>query len=333
MELNTKLELNLHELSGLMYRIVALEATMRDYINFRDTLERSTLEDFASTTVSASSIATQGLLDRIHLLVTGSPDFMTFGNNGILPLIGADLKQNEQLLCATKKSAQLILYQLYNAITLTELKGYVLMQFSWMLLRNYGKGNFTTESRLMQKRFDYRTNRTYALLRSVMEQADKAVWRCDPTVHVENKTYVAFSGLMQGYIDNEVDLNSDNSCFQECGDYQFTDNFGCYHEDMLCARQPKCSGKVLNCRFVDSKMHVCPAPKGSHRRYEYIEYEKGTVFGKRVNCSRGTTEVDSWWRYLVYHCSYCFCHCDEESKQSDRFFNLRESLTNVTENR
>jgi Domain of unknown function (DUF4803) len=315
-----------------MYRIMALEATVRDYIKYQDKLERATLEDFAMTTVSASSFATQGLLDRIHLLVTGSPDFLTFGNNGILPLIGVDLQQNKEMLCATKKSAQLILYQLYNAIALAELKGYVLMQFSWMLLRNYGKGNFTIESQLMKKRFDHRTDRTYALLHSVIKDADTSIWRCDPKFHVKDETYVMFTGLMQGYVNNEVDLNSYRSCWQDCGYYNFTDNFGCFENSTLCTPEIKCSDKILNCRFVDSKMHVCPAPKTSHRRFEYIEYENGITFGKHENCTRNTTAVNSWWRFL-YHCSYCFCHCDEESKQSDRYFNLRESVTNVTENR
>jgi Domain of unknown function (DUF4803) len=332
MTLNTKLELSLHELSELMYRIVAMEATMRDYINFQDKLERATLEDFAMTIVSASSIATQGLLDRIHLLLTGSLDFQTFGNNGILPLISVDLQQNKEMLCATKKSAQLILYQLYNAIALAELKGFVLMQFSWMLLRNYGKGNFTIESQLMKKRFDHRTDRTYALLHSVIKDADKSIWRCDPKFHVKDETYVMFTGLMQGYVENEVDLNSYRSCWQNCGYYQFTENFGCYHEEMFCSQHAKCSGKILNCRFIDSDMHVCPAPETSHRRYEYIEYRNGRTLGKHVNCTRGTTAVESWWR-LFYHCSYCFCHCDAVNQQSDRYFNLRESVTNITENR
>jgi Domain of unknown function (DUF4803) len=45
-------------------------------------------------------------------------------------------------ICATRQSAQLILYQIYNAISLTELKGYAMMQFSWMLLKMYGRGEW-----------------------------------------------------------------------------------------------------------------------------------------------------------------------------------------------
>jgi hypothetical protein len=103
MKLNTKLELTLHELSGLMNRIAAQELTMRDFTEHQDTLEKATLEDFATLTVSASSIAIQGLLDRIHLLVTGAPDFQTFGNNGILKLISADLEVSLFAFCTRIK--------------------------------------------------------------------------------------------------------------------------------------------------------------------------------------------------------------------------------------
>lgn len=44
-------------------------------------------------------------------------------------------------VCGTRQSAQQVLYQLYATISLTELKGYSMMQFSWMLLKSYGKGS------------------------------------------------------------------------------------------------------------------------------------------------------------------------------------------------
>lgn len=46
------------------------------------------------------------------------------------------------MLCNTKQSPQQVLYNLYNAIALTELKGYSMIQFSYMLLKLYDRGNF-----------------------------------------------------------------------------------------------------------------------------------------------------------------------------------------------
>lgn len=72
----------------------------------------------------------------------------------------------------------------------------------------------------------------------------------------------------------------------------------------------------------------------SHRRYEFIEYRNGIVIGNKEKlpvCE--TLKVLSWWRWLFWHCTYCFCICDDhESKHSDRYFNLRETVTNLSDN-
>ncbi|KAJ8946873.1 hypothetical protein NQ318_006783 [Aromia moschata] len=71
----------------------------------------------------------------------------------------------------------------------------------------------------------------------------------------------------------------------------------------------------------------------SGRRYEYIEYENGRVLGRKQGCTRGTTKVDSWSRWLIWHCSFCFCLCDEQGKHSDRYFNMRPTIADTANNR
>lgn len=44
------------------------------------------------------------------------------------------------VLCSIKQSPQQVLYNLYYATALVELKGYTMVQFSFFLLRLYGKG-------------------------------------------------------------------------------------------------------------------------------------------------------------------------------------------------
>lgn len=51
------------------------------------------------------------------------------------------------MMCSTRQSPQQVLYSLYDAIALTELKGYTMIQFSYMLLRLYGKGSLFTCSK------------------------------------------------------------------------------------------------------------------------------------------------------------------------------------------
>lgn len=110
----------------------------------------------------------------------------------------------------------------------------------------------------MRDRFNERTLKTQEVIRKVMERADRSVWRCDPNHHVEGETYEAVTRLLQGYVENEVDMNNDNTCRENCGAYQFTESYTCY-KDLYCARQPKCSGKILNCQFYDSDMWICPS--------------------------------------------------------------------------
>ncbi|KAI8124341.1 hypothetical protein CVS40_5407 [Lucilia cuprina] len=235
--------------------------------------------------------------------------------------------------CLNQQSTQQFIYSLYTDIALTELKGYTMMEFSWMMLRVYGKGNFTQEAELMRNDYEKRTEKTVRLLREVMQRAERIVWRCDPEQYVKGKTYEEVTRLIQGYIENEVDMNYNRECWKTCDDYERTKNEGCF-KDKFCARQERCSGHIHNCRYVDSDMTICPSARDSVRRYEFIEYENGVTLGKASNCPRGKTAVDSWWRYLFWHCTYCFCLCDDQySTKTDRYFNLRETLSNINDNK
>lgn len=101
----------------------------------------------------------------------------------------------------------------------------------------------------MRKNFERRTARTQEQLRKVLERADRVLWRCDPSTHEDGKTYIEITKLLQGYLENEVDLNNQEGCWENCNHYQITESFGCY-KDLYCSRQPKCRGKLLYCTFV-----------------------------------------------------------------------------------
>ena len=44
-------------------------------------------------------------------------------------------------------------------------------------------------------------------------------------------------------------------------------------------------------------------------------------------------KVDSWWRWLFWHCSYCFCKCDAPGPNSDRYWSLKPSLSDISTNK
>ncbi|GBP21654.1 hypothetical protein EVAR_16200_1 [Eumeta japonica] len=346
--------------------------------------------------------------------------------------------------CELQLSTHQVIYDMYKTVALTEIKGYAMMQFSWMLLRVYGKGNFTQEASLTRKRYDERTAKTALAARAAMASAGRDVYTCDPPHHEEGTTFAQVTRLLQGYIENEVDMNKDGTCRENCAFYTLTQRHGCY-KDQFCARQPACSGRIINCQYIDSDMWICPATWNSNRRYEYIEYENGRTLGHPGSCRRGVTKVyhpftlhispftndsniysgvcvvnedgvcvggfvvalavlallvlhvpvrrrrpevrpllqharhdgrrrqqqvsdanvtirtperiqngklmllmfvaqsdkrkpspsvDSWWQWWkVLHCSYCFCLCEDVAESSERFFSMREALSDVATNK
>ncbi|XP_051858674.1 uncharacterized protein LOC127565202 [Drosophila albomicans] len=105
----------------------------------------------------------------------------------------------------------------------------------------------------------------------------------------------------------------------------------CFDKE-FCSQQRQCLGRIYNCQLIESDLTVCQSPKKSSRRYEYIQYGNGQRFGKQKNVSRDTNNVDSWRRWIFWKCSYCFCLCDDH-QNSDRYFNLRETVSDVKANK
>ncbi|XP_075978435.1 uncharacterized protein LOC142978054 isoform X1 [Anticarsia gemmatalis] len=325
----TRTELLLHEMSDLLSRVSWSNRKMREYVEIQTGLERSTLEDFASRCVSHDNGALPGLLERIHSIVV--PPHKNLLGQGLFQILVDHFKDEDADVCDLQLSAHQLIFDIYNTIALTEIKGYAMMQFSWMLLRIYGRGNFTQEASLTRQRYAERTGQTATAARAALAMAKRDLYRCQPA-HYNSDTYAEITRLLQGYIENEVDMNTDGTCKENCAFYTLARNEGCF-KDQFCSKQPRCGGRIIDCQFVDSDMWVCPASLQSSRRYEYIEYENGRVLGKAGTCHRGTTKVDSWWRWLFWHCSYCMCLCDDPSFSSHRYFSLRPTVSDVANNK
>lgn len=280
------------------------------------------LTNFAKTILSDPNASIPKALDRIADYIVNQKLF-----------ISAYQEASSQI-CSEKQSPQQLLFSLYNTIALTEIKGYTIIQFSYMLLRLYINGtNFNEEMELLKEQYALRTTETLRAVKTAMAFAPRDFWRCDPLKHEPEQTYVELKQLFQGYIVNEVDMNSESTCRENCGYYGYAKVHGCY-QDQFCAKQRTCSGKLVNCEYIDSDMWICLAnQKNSTRRYDYIEYENGQKFGQKTKCQNSVTKVDSWWRWLFWHCSYCFCYCDDHNSSSDRYFNLRSVKADIKNNK
>ncbi|XP_043787947.1 uncharacterized protein LOC122712387 isoform X1 [Apis laboriosa] len=293
--------------------------------------ERYTLEDFANTCVSSRTGALPDVLKNIHRLLVPSPDEIL--GRSILILLTNQMHEASSQICNENQSLQQLLYNLYTTITLAEIKGYSMIQFSYKILRLYNPGtNFTDEMEIVKQQYETRTTETLRAVKTAMAFAPRQIWKCDARIHKLDETYTKLTQLFQGYIVNEVDLNKDSSCRENCAYYEYSKVYGCY-KNQFCSQQRKCNGRILKCEYIDSDMWICPSSEHNDRRYEYIEYENGQIFGEKSTCNKGTTKVDSWWRWLFWHCSYCFCYCDDNNMNSDRYFSLRKVVSDIENNK
>lgn len=105
-----------------------------------------------------------------------------------------------------------------------ELKAHALVEWSWLLLRKFGRGGSIEEEQASRAAYKRRTEGTLPKIKVLMSQADRSVWRCDPQEHQSGVTHEEVTRLLQGYVENEVDLNSDGACNQECGYYKLAKN-------------------------------------------------------------------------------------------------------------
>lgn len=72
--------------------------------------------------------------------------------------------------------------------------------------------------------------------------------------------YTSVTNFIQGYIDNEINLNKGMSCSGTCADSKLTKNYDCYN-GTLCAhtnfQKTKCSGDIFDCDVIDSDGTAC----------------------------------------------------------------------------
>lgn len=90
---NTKLELVIHEIIDLVSRVENIHDQYEEYVEHYDTVERSTLENFARGVIEDSPLSIKGMLPRIQGLFGGPTgnEFRVLGNRGLLELIANDM--------------------------------------------------------------------------------------------------------------------------------------------------------------------------------------------------------------------------------------------------
>eukprot|EP00090_Calanus_glacialis_P044576 TRINITY_DN7968_c0_g1_i1.p1 TRINITY_DN7968_c0_g1~~TRINITY_DN7968_c0_g1_i1.p1 ORF type:complete len:702 (-),score=219.95 TRINITY_DN7968_c0_g1_i1:63-2168(-) len=312
-------------------QIAQLYNYFRGYIEKPEAVNKNTLQEFA-TSATQSSVkdrSLQNMLDLFHSTVVPTQETST--TKSLFPYLHSLTSKAGQHLCSMNQSPHQLVYNLYNIIALTEIKGYAMLQFSYMMLRIYEKGNFSVESTAAKEKFEQQATEKMNSIKLVLPNMSREFMKCDPPQHKQGETYLEITKLLQGYIENEVDMNDRMTCKSSCSAYTFAESKSCY-KDLFCAKQPKCNGRIFDCQFFHADAWVCMAGDGGARRYDWVEYEDGTLLGNKGTCVN-KIKVDSWWRYIFWHCSYCLCKCDEVTEDSDRFWSLLPAVADTTQNK
>lgn len=212
------LDRQLNDLALLMSQISAQETTLRNHLQNYNSLNRDTLKKFAEWSTSPNTDAMQALLDRVHSLVTGSDDLRRIGTNSLFEEMASYFKSHPNELCHTQKSAKQLLSSLAKAVLLTELKGYMVMHFSWIQREIFeGLGSFTRERESMLQRFDSRTRKALNASKDVVGAADESVFVCEPASQVKGITYEKMEVDPRNSFrsDNHISLKEELSNIQE----------------------------------------------------------------------------------------------------------------------
>lgn len=86
---------------------------------------------------------------------------------------------------------------------------------------------------------------------------------CSFDVTLAFTSYTEIANFLQGFVDNEANLNEKASCAGVCSDYKQTKHFQC-QSGSLCDRhvndheQAKCGGIIRDCQDIDdSDVNIC----------------------------------------------------------------------------
>lgn len=153
---------------------------------------------------------------------------------------------------------------------------------------------------MLRNGFELRYAKIAELARRYLQTSSRNVWTCDPLHYDEGKVFfcsfyrnnwnflslaqlqlnlsyisrgllashskddasMQVTNFLSGYVDNEINLNQDSSCWNTCADYNVAQHYRCSDgtfcdQQRRAGRQAACDGTVIDCSYIDSSMTIC----------------------------------------------------------------------------
>lgn len=71
-----------------------------------------------------------------------------------------------------------------------------------------------------------------------------------------------------------------------------------------------------------------------NRRYNYVTFKNGSMNGHNILCFKAEqTQLATMSEQLTNECGNCFCFCDEPGEKSDRYFSLKDVISDIDANK
>ena len=224
------------EFSKILGKVQLHYGIFDDYMNNYETTTQLQLEDYARSIIQPGSTQKTAMLTTLQNLNEMSIPQDATNRTDLMYKVYQVFKDNTGNMCNLRQSPAQYLMNLYNLIALTEIKGYMMVQFSYIVFKMYGHDSLVLEADVSERKFATNTAYKISFARELLAKASQDFWHCDDKKMIEGSSYVRMINLLQGHIENEVDMNSRGSCRDNCGTFKVAQTDGRCYKDMFCAK-------------------------------------------------------------------------------------------------
>ncbi|CAD6236149.1 GSCOCG00008073001-RA-CDS [Cotesia congregata] len=323
----------IRKLIEITSRIDELYVDYLFYVKKSESLNEYTIDEFGRVVTSHKFGDIPDLLSQLyHLFIPGPLDQK---DQSILDVMISSFKAiKEEDRCNQLKSPQQHIYDIYETIIVTEIKGYSMSAWAYGMLAIYHNSSFTIEIDRATYLTMQRCSKYVSAVYNALELITRDLYLCDPPEHIKGETHVQINSITRIITHEDMMFSS---CDDDCSSIHQSYYRGPhdYKQDLLKTywnpNQP-CLGLMYKCG-EERSIDFCELPPGSDKRYSWMSAIGSPTYGYRDSCSDGTKRsivIYSSW----YQCMSCLCECSEDKPNSKaiRTFSLRPQLADIENN-
>ncbi|XP_034946592.1 uncharacterized protein [Chelonus insularis] len=325
------------DIRDLQQLISTVDETYDEFLEYADDIEdfnNETILEFINKITSTKTGNLPSILSSIFNIIV--PKKTALSRVGLLENMIERRKMMTTLeTCDSPISFQNQLFQIYNLISITEMRAFFMTAYAYRLKNEYENVKSTGETKRAQSGFIMRTDQYLIEFQKNVAKAARDIYRCDPNKLTDKNTYIEFEGLFTAFVMNEIQA-FDGSCSRTCPEidkwsYNLCYSFG---NSRWCPATP-CNGHLYQCEWIGGNVDICEYTGDTAKRYEWVHSYANGWYGQKTNCSGSKLQSLSDKGSGLYNCDMCICKCEEirGASKAIRTFSLRRQQTNIYENK